>query len=62
MSSVYVGVVEWTWQIFQLPLACVLASVGIALVYYFAPDVDQHWTWLAPGTIGMQRQRMRDVQ
>jgi membrane protein len=42
---------EWTWRILQWPLACVLASVGIALVYYFAPDVDQHWTWLAPGTI-----------
>ena len=42
---------EWTWQILQLPLACVLASIGIALVYYFSPDVDQHWTWLAPGTI-----------
>ena len=42
---------EWTWQLLQFPVACVLASVGIALVYYFAPDVDQHWTWLAPGTI-----------
>ena len=42
---------ERTWQILQWPVACVLASIGIALVYYFAPDVDQHWTWLAPGTI-----------
>ena len=42
---------ERTWQILQLPVACVLAGIGIALVYYFAPDVDQHWTWLAPGTI-----------
>jgi membrane protein len=42
---------EWTWRLLQFPVACVLASVGIALVYYFAPDVDQHWTWLAPGTI-----------
>ncbi len=42
---------ETAWRIFQFPLACLLASVGIALVYYFAPDVDQHWTWLVPGTI-----------
>jgi membrane protein len=42
---------EWTWRIFEWPLACVLASIGIALIYYFAPDVDQEWSWLAPGTI-----------
>jgi len=43
--------VERTWQIVQWPVAFVLASIGIALVYYFAPDVDQYWTWLAPGTV-----------
>jgi membrane protein len=26
-----------------------LASLGIALIYYFAPDVQQEWRWLAPG-------------
>jgi membrane protein len=42
---------EWAWRILEWPLACVLASVGISLVYYFAPDVDQKWVWLAPGTL-----------
>src|SRR5262245_6829628 len=42
---------EWTWRIFEWPLAFALASMGIALVYYFAPDVDQEWSWLAPGTV-----------
>ena len=42
---------EWTWRILEWPLAWALASIGIALVYYFAPDVDQEWTWLAPGTV-----------
>ena len=41
---------EWTWQLLQLPLACVLASIGIALVYYFAPAAKQHWRWVTPGS------------
>jgi membrane protein len=42
---------EWTWNIVQWPVACALASIGIALVFYFAPDVEQQWSWLLPGTI-----------
>jgi membrane protein len=42
---------EWTWRILEWPIACALASAGIALVYYFAPDVEQEWSWLAPGTV-----------
>jgi membrane protein len=44
------SVLEWTWRILEWPIAFVLAGIGIALVYYFAPDVDQEWSWLAPGT------------
>ena len=42
---------EWTWRVLEWPVAYTLAAVGIACVYYFAPDVDQQWSWLAPGTI-----------
>ena len=28
-----------------------LASSGICLVYYFAPDAEQDWVWLTPGSI-----------
>jgi len=28
-----------------------LASIGIALVYYYAPDAEQDWVWLTPGSI-----------
>jgi membrane protein len=45
------SVLEWTWRIVEWPVACALASAGIALVYYFAPDVEQEWSWLAPGTV-----------
>jgi len=44
-------VFEWTWKILQWPLLFALASFGIALIYYFAPDVQQEWVWLTPGSI-----------
>ena len=42
---------EWTWKIVQWPVLFVLAAVGIGLIYYFAPDVEQEWVWLTPGSI-----------
>jgi len=42
---------EWTWKILQWPIVFALASTGIALVYYFAPDAEQDWVWLTPGSI-----------
>jgi membrane protein len=44
-------VFEWTWKILQWPLAFGLASAGIAVIYYFAPDAEQDWVWLTPGSI-----------
>jgi membrane protein len=26
-------------------------AVAVALIYYFAPDVEQEWTWLLPGAL-----------
>ena len=42
---------EWTWKILQWPVVFALASTGIAIVYYFAPDADQDWVWLTPGSV-----------
>jgi membrane protein len=44
-------VFEWTWKIVQWPVVFMLASVAVALIYYFAPDVEQDWVWLTPGSI-----------
>jgi membrane protein len=44
-------VFEWTWKILQWPVLFALASVAIASIYYFAPDVEQQWVWLTPGAI-----------
>ncbi len=41
----------WTWKIVQWPVIVVLVSTAIGLVYYFAPDVDQDWVWITPGSL-----------
>jgi membrane protein len=40
-----------TWKIVQWPLVLLLVSIGIALIYYFAPDAEQDWIWITPGSI-----------
>ena len=42
---------EWTWKILQWPVVFALAATGIGLVYYFAPDAEQDWIWLTPGSV-----------
>lgn len=44
-------VVEWSWKILQWPVVFALVSTGIGIVYYFAPDADQDWTWISPGAV-----------
>src|SRR5689334_4397250 len=41
----------WSWKILQWPVVFILVSVAVALVYYFAPDADQDWIWITPGSI-----------
>jgi membrane protein len=40
-----------TWTIVQWPLVFALVAAGMAIIYYFAPDADQDWVWLTPGSI-----------
>ena len=41
----------WTWKIVQWPIVFLLVSTAIALVYYFAPDAEQDWVWITPGSL-----------
>jgi membrane protein len=51
-SSLGLGsVFEWTWKILQWPLAFLLASIAVGLIYYFAPDAEQDWVWITPGAV-----------
>lgn len=41
----------WTWKILQWPVVFALVVTGIGLIYYFAPDADQDWVWITPGSL-----------
>jgi membrane protein len=47
LSSVFDTV--WLWA--RWPLTFALATTGIAIVFYYAPDADQDWVWITPGSI-----------
>jgi membrane protein len=51
-DTLYLGpAFKWTWWILQWPVVFVLVATAIGLVYYFAPDVEQDWVWLTPGSL-----------
>ena len=51
-NAMHLGpVFEWTWKILQWPLIFLLVATGIAFVYYFAPDAEQDWIWITPGSV-----------
>jgi len=45
------GAFEWGWKILQWPLVFALVATAFGLVYYFAPDVDQDFVFLTPGSV-----------
>ena len=44
-------VFKWAWWILQWPVVFALVATGIGLVYYFAPDAEQEWIWITPGSV-----------
>ncbi len=45
------GVFVWTWKILQWPFAFLLVVIAIDLIYFFAPDAEQDWVWVTPGSL-----------
>lgn len=41
----------WTWSILRWPVIFILIATAIALVYYFAPDAEQEFVWITPGSV-----------
>jgi membrane protein len=41
----------WAWKILQWPIVFALVATGIVLIYYYAPDVEQDWVWITPGSV-----------
>ena len=42
---------KWAWWLLQWPVVFVLVATAIGLVYFFAPDVEQDWVWITPGSV-----------
>jgi membrane protein len=41
----------WSWKILQWPVVFGLVTMAVALIYYFAPDAEQEWIWITPGSV-----------
>lgn len=41
----------WTWSIARWPIIFVLIATAIALIYYYAPDAEQEFVWITPGSV-----------
>jgi membrane protein len=51
-SQIGLGTVFQTvWNILRWPVIVLLLIVAMALLYYFAPDVEQKWKWITPGAV-----------
>ena len=45
------SVFELIWNLARWPIIMVFLIVAMANIYYFAPDVEQKWKWITPGSI-----------
>ena len=45
------NVFVWSWMVLQWPLVFLLVCTAVGIVYYCAPDAEQDWVWLTPGSI-----------
>ena len=41
----------WIWKVLQWPVVFALVATGIGIIYYFAPDAEQDWVWITPGSL-----------
>ncbi len=45
------SVFQIVWNIVQWPVLIFLVVFAFALIYYYAPDVEQRFRWISPGSI-----------
>lgn len=45
------NVFEVAWNVLRWPVIVLLLILAMALIYYFAPDVEQRWKWITPGSV-----------
>lgn len=42
---------DTVWSVARWPIIVFLMMFAAALIYYFAPDVEQDWRWITPGAV-----------
>jgi len=42
---------EVAWNTLRWPVILIFLILAMAVVYYFAPDVEQNWKWITPGSV-----------
>jgi membrane protein len=42
---------ELTWNILRWPVIVGFMILAMAFLYYMAPDVEQQWQWITPGSV-----------
>lgn len=51
-NSIGLGsIFEVIWPILRWPIIVIFLIIAMAMIYYFAPDVEQEWKWITPGSI-----------
>jgi len=45
------GAFKVLWMVLQWPVVFAVVATGIGIIYYFAPDAEQEWVWITPGSI-----------
>jgi membrane protein len=45
------SVFQTAWNLLRWPVIVGLIVLAMALVYYVAPDVEQRWQWITPGSL-----------
>jgi membrane protein len=39
------------WNVLRWPVAFLMVSTCIGIIFYFAPDAEQDWEWITPGAV-----------
>lgn len=45
------AIVAVVWLVAYWPVIFALVVTGVAVVYYYAPNVQQEWAWITPGSV-----------
>ena len=40
-----------TWNLVRWPVVFGLVTLALAIIYYYAPDAEQEWIWITPGSV-----------